>query len=265
MQDCLIAFGSNQGNRLEMLYAATDQLNQSAEIRVTATSAPLQTAPIGGPEEQASYLNSAIRLQTSLGPDELHRRLIEIENELGRNRRTRWGSRTIDLDLLLFGQQQIKTDELLVPHPRMSFRRFVLEPACQIAGEMVHPTSGKTLDQLVARLNLASDLVLSVCESPFKEGMLSIRTDILGEANSNWDLQVACQLSQFREFEQKAKLVTYFEPPETVQQGDRQDDTSLILRSAAISFSGPTLGLPRDDRNAKLEILAAIAAMAPLD
>lgn len=265
MPDCLIAFGSNEGDRLEAYLASVERLNQTQGLRVTAASKALVTAAVGGPENQAAYLNGAIQIESELGPHELHRRLIEIENELGRIRRTRWGSRTIDLDLLLYGQEQIKTAVLTVPHPRMSFRRFVLEPACEIAGNMFHPTSGQTLNQLMSRLNEAKDLILCVCNHPFEKWLLALREEIKTDSNSNWDLRLAKQPSDFRKYEEQAKLVTFFpSQPKKIQPVDEHDDLFVQLRSAAISFAGPTLELPMDKAQAKREIFAAIESMTKL-
>jgi 2-amino-4-hydroxy-6-hydroxymethyldihydropteridine diphosphokinase len=148
MVDCLIAFGSNQGDREGAYEAAVTSLDECQEVKVVAASKLHVTMAVGGPEDQSSYLNGAIRLSTSLSGDELHRLLIQTENDLGRVRSDRWGARTIDLDLLLYGENQINTSKLTVPHPRMSFRRFVLEPASEIAAEMMHPPSRLTIGQL---------------------------------------------------------------------------------------------------------------------
>jgi len=261
MHECLIAFGSNEGNRREAYLGVIERLMQTPGLQITSTSTPLVTDAVGGPGKQEAYLNSAIRIETSLEPTELHRRLIEIENELGRIRRQRWSSRTIDLDLLLYGQEQIHTADLTVPHPRMSFRRFVLEPACEIAGQMVHPPSGKTLNQLVSRLNEADNLILCMGDQLNQEALSAMAAEVRNDSGLQWDLRSAKSLGEFREFETQAKLVAYFRlPPKDLES----DDSFQQLRWAAMSFSGPTLELPRDVAQAKLELLAAIEAMNPL-
>ncbi len=261
MQECLIAFGSNAGNRLETYLTGIEKLNETEGIQVTATSRPLNSVAIGGPGTQAMYLNGAIRVETSLDPCQLHRRLIEIENELGRIRSTRWGSRTIDLDLLLYAREQINTKDLTVPHPRMSFRRFVLEPACEIAGHMIHPPSAITLNQLVSRLNEAENLVLCVGHDLLKELVQSIGSEVKNGLVPHWSLRLAKNLDEFREFESQAKLVTYVQSLST--EGEPREELHR-LRWAARHFSGPTLELPPDLPLAKLEILAAMDAMNPL-
>jgi 7,8-dihydro-6-hydroxymethylpterin-pyrophosphokinase len=110
---------------------------------------------VGGPSGQSAFLNAAVLLETSLAPEALHGRLQQIERQLGRQRRERWGARRLDLDLLLSDERVIRTAELTVPHPRMAFRRFVLEPAAEAAPDMVHPTIGWSVAQLRAHLDRA--------------------------------------------------------------------------------------------------------------
>jgi 2-amino-4-hydroxy-6-hydroxymethyldihydropteridine diphosphokinase len=153
MPVCLIGLGSNQGDRLSALDAAIAELHRRPQIHIGAVSAWRETAPIGGPPDQPPYLNGAIRIETSLAPHELLECLMQIENRLGRRRPERWAARTIDLDLLLYDELVIDTPELIVPHPRMAHRRFVLEPAAEVAGWMPHPTIRWTIARLLEHLN----------------------------------------------------------------------------------------------------------------
>ena len=115
--------------------------------------------PIGGPPDKQRFLNGALRAETSLGPHELLACLQQIENRLGRQRAERWGPRTIDLDLLLYDELVLDTPSLVLPHPRMAWRRFVLEPAAEVAGAMLHPTIGWTIARLLEHLNSAPPYV----------------------------------------------------------------------------------------------------------
>jgi 2-amino-4-hydroxy-6-hydroxymethyldihydropteridine diphosphokinase len=148
MTRCLIGLGANLGDRAQTLSSAVERLTASEETQLLACSRYLETAPVGGPSGQAAYLNAAALLETTLPPERLLSLLQEIESQLGRQRLVRWDSRTIDLDLLLYDQQAINTPRLTVPHPRLAVRRFVLEPAAEIAGGMRDPATGWTIEQL---------------------------------------------------------------------------------------------------------------------
>jgi 2-amino-4-hydroxy-6-hydroxymethyldihydropteridine diphosphokinase len=153
MSACLIGLGANLGDRHTTLDEAARRLAQQPCVEVVARSSWLETPPSGGPPGQPPYLNGALRIETSLAPEALLALLHAIEAALGRRRDQRWGPRTLDLDLLLYGDRVLSTPMLEVPHPRMAWRRFVLEPAAQVAGAMVHPTTGWTVARLLEHLN----------------------------------------------------------------------------------------------------------------
>lgn len=151
-----IALGSNLGARRELIDRALIMLGSSAGVTVQRVSTYRETEPVGGPPGQGRYLNAAAEIDSSLVPCELLRRLLAIETDLGRVRQEHHGPRTIDLDLLLYGQEQLNVHEpdceLIVPHPRMHERLFVLEPLAEIAPQAVHPVLGATAAELLRRL-----------------------------------------------------------------------------------------------------------------
>jgi len=149
MPTCLLGLGSNQGDREALLRSAVDALRENPQIAVEAVSSFIATQPVGGPPDQPSYLNGAVRLTTEAPAHQLLCEMLAIERRLGRERRTRWGTRRIDLDLLLYGESVIDTPPLVIPHPRMAFRRFVLTGACEVAGERVHPLIGWPLTKIL--------------------------------------------------------------------------------------------------------------------
>ncbi|PQO30613.1 2-amino-4-hydroxy-6-hydroxymethyldihydropteridine diphosphokinase [Blastopirellula marina] len=159
MPTILIALGANLGDLGETLTQAVDQIASDPDFTLEARSELLVTKPVGGPSGQPDYLNSAAKFATSLSPDEVHQKLIEVEQSHGRVRIQRWGARKLDLDLLLYDRQTIKTPQLTIPHPRMSFRRFVMQPAAEVAGEMLHPELDTTIGELWQHLCTAPPII----------------------------------------------------------------------------------------------------------
>lgn len=153
MARCLIGCGSNQGRRREYLDRALELLRYMPGVTVLAVSRPLETRPIGGPAGQSPFLNGACLLETDLGPHEVLGMLNAVENTLHRERTERWGPRTIDLDLLLYDDLVLDTASLTLPHPRMTTRRFVLEPCAEIAGDAMHPRAGCTVRALLDNIS----------------------------------------------------------------------------------------------------------------
>lgn len=153
MSHCLIALGSNLGNRRAILDQAVASLDMRNGVRVLRSSRWHQTSPVGGPAGQGEFLNGCVLLETSLAPEAVLQVLREIEDESGRQREKWWGPRTLDLDLLLYDELVMRSRELEIPHPRMAWRRFVLEPAVEVASDMVHPTTGRTIGELFDHLN----------------------------------------------------------------------------------------------------------------
>ena len=147
-----VALGSNLGDRDRQLAAALAALSATDGIEVVAVSPVYETDPVG-PPPQGPYLNAAVRLRTALTPGALLDRLLEIEAAQGRSRgSTRDAPRTLDLDLLFYGDQTLAEPDLEVPHPRLAERPFVLEPLCDLAPDFVHPVSRVTVEKLARRV-----------------------------------------------------------------------------------------------------------------
>ncbi len=137
MTEAYIGLGANLGDAAQTLLSAVRSIDALPATRVTRCSSIYQSAPIDatGPD----YLNSVVAIQTALDAPELFGALLQIEQEFGRQRPFRNAPRTLDLDLLLFGDSRINTPSLTVPHPRMHERAFVLEPLAQIAPDLALP------------------------------------------------------------------------------------------------------------------------------
>lgn len=157
MAQCLIGLGSNLGDRASLLDVAIQNLSRVAQTTLLAKSRYHETPPIGGPAEQHAFLNGAALVDTALAPTQLLDEVATIEKDLGRQRVIRWGPRAIDLDLLLYDDLVIDSNDLQIPHPRMAWRRFVLVPSAEVAPTMPHPKIGWTVEQLLRHLDTATD------------------------------------------------------------------------------------------------------------
>ncbi|WP_226038337.1 2-amino-4-hydroxy-6-hydroxymethyldihydropteridine diphosphokinase [Aquibacillus saliphilus] len=143
-----IALGSNIQPRHSFLLNAISQIDNHDEIKVTSKSQIYETEPVGL-KEQENFLNMVVEVSTSLKPLQLLGYCQGIEKELGRKREIRWGPRTIDLDILLYNQENIKTEQLIVPHPRMHERAFVLIPLKDIDPMIIIPTVNKNVSVIL--------------------------------------------------------------------------------------------------------------------
>ncbi len=144
-----IALGSNLGDRERLIADALWALDQLDRVRVVAVSSLHETEPVG-PAGQDAYLNGAAELETTLPPRDLLDAMLAIECSLGRDRSAgeRWGPRTIDLDLLLYGDLVTEEPSLTIPHPRLHERMFVLAPLAEIAADAPVATLGRTISEL---------------------------------------------------------------------------------------------------------------------
>ncbi len=145
---CYLGLGSNLGDRFDNLCMAVKKLDNSSGIRVACVSGVYETDPIGDPD-QPKYLNAAVGVETDVEPKALLKTCLAIEREMGRIRKERWGSRLIDIDVLLCGDHVLSTKELIVPHPLLHEREFVLKPLSDIAPEFVHPILDETVAEML--------------------------------------------------------------------------------------------------------------------
>lgn len=140
-----LSLGSNLGDRRANLEAAIARLSDLGTI--TAVSSIYETEPVGF-AAQPDFLNCAVALETELMPRQFLHRVLAIEQALGRKRRVAKGPRTLDIDIVLFGNSVVETAELTIPHPAMHERRFVLEPLAEIAADVRHPVFKRSMRDL---------------------------------------------------------------------------------------------------------------------
>ncbi|HEX5070121.1 MAG TPA: 2-amino-4-hydroxy-6-hydroxymethyldihydropteridine diphosphokinase [Vicinamibacterales bacterium] len=142
-----IALGSNLGDRRAHLEWAIQRLAEVlANLRVSTL---IETDPVGVPDEQPAYLNGVVVGETDLGPEALLEYLMALESERGRERRSFRAARTLDLDVILYGDRIIKTSTIEIPHPRFRDREFVLQPLAELAPDWIDPVSRKTVKELL--------------------------------------------------------------------------------------------------------------------
>jgi 2-amino-4-hydroxy-6-hydroxymethyldihydropteridine diphosphokinase len=165
MATALLGLGSNLGNREETLRAALVEIDALPDVRVRKASEFYSTRPVGGPPGQGEFLNAAVAIETKTPPLQLLDEVQDIESRHGRDKSERWAARPLDIDLLLYADEVMETPMLTLPHPRMTFRRFVLQPATEVAARMLHPVIGWPVERFLLHLNSAGDQVAIVSPS----------------------------------------------------------------------------------------------------
>jgi 2-amino-4-hydroxy-6-hydroxymethyldihydropteridine diphosphokinase len=157
MPTAFLALGSNLGDRQRFLDEAVRRLRAVPGLTVRRVSPYYETAPVGGPADSGAYLNAVAEADTSLSPDQLLQTLLDIERQFGRVRGEPNAPRTLDLDLILYGDSVRQGPDPVVPHPRMHERRFVLQPLADLAPDFIHPTIKKTIRELLDGLAPEAD------------------------------------------------------------------------------------------------------------
>ena len=160
MPKSLIGLGANLNHRVTVLRTVIERLSTLPGVIICELSQVYETQPIGGPSEQNAFLNAAVLIESHYDPVSLLLLLKRLETSCGRTTGARWGPRAVDLDLLLHGDVSTVSSELILPHPRMAFRRFALHPACDVASDMIHPTTGQTLEQLLEHLDKTENYIV---------------------------------------------------------------------------------------------------------
>ncbi len=141
--------GSNLGDKIGNCRKAVNEIAGFCEV--IRVSSLYETEPVGK-EDQPNFINCVSQIKTNLSPHKLLKKLNSIEEKLGRVRHEKWGPRTIDLDIIFYGQLVIKDDDLVIPHPRAHLRRFVLEPICESAPDFIHPGLDSSVLELLKLL-----------------------------------------------------------------------------------------------------------------
>lgn len=149
--EAFVAFGSNLGDKEKFIDEAIEALSNLPQINIVAISDKIVTKPYGNVEQDV-FLNGVMKIETLLPADELLQILQKVEEHAGRERKIHWGPRTLDLDIIFYDDDIISEDDLIVPHPDMKNRDFVLKPLMQIAPYKLHPVYRKTISDMYAEL-----------------------------------------------------------------------------------------------------------------
>ena len=143
-----LGLGSNLGNRLAFMRGGRDALLERSGITLVRASGVYETTAVGGPPDNPPFLNAILEIATTLTPAELLAACLAVEDEFGRTRPERWAPRTLDIDILLYADQLVDEPDLVIPHPRLHERSFVLAPLAEIAPELHHPGLQRSIADL---------------------------------------------------------------------------------------------------------------------
>jgi len=148
---CYLGLGSNLGNKHNYITKAIKFISKLENVEITKTSSRIETAPYGK-TDQPDFINCVIELETDLLPEALLKKCLDIENQLGRIRSEKWGPRTIDIDLLFYEDKIINTELLVLPHPQLHKREFVLNSLNELCPNLIHPILNKKIKDIFVEL-----------------------------------------------------------------------------------------------------------------
>ncbi|MFQ5676401.1 MAG: 2-amino-4-hydroxy-6-hydroxymethyldihydropteridine diphosphokinase, partial [bacterium] len=150
-ENVFLGLGSNVGDRCDYLRTALTRIAELATTRILATSSIYESSPVGF-RDQDDFLNMVARVSTTFSPEDFLKKLQKIEKALGRHRKIRWGPRTIDIDILFWGNETVNSERLKIPHPEAINRRFVLLPMNEIAANFVIPSVPLTIGEALRKI-----------------------------------------------------------------------------------------------------------------
>ena len=166
VSNIFLSLGSNLDNRLQNLNHAVQELN-SRNIRVAACSAVYETSPVECENNSPAFLNAVAKVETELPPDKLIKTILDIEKKIGRKRSTKNAPRIIDIDVILCGNIISDDENIIIPHPRMHERLFVLSPLREIAANAIHPILKKSINELYIIAKKTSSEKIKLFAPPF--------------------------------------------------------------------------------------------------
>ena len=252
VSDCLIAFGSNLGESEACFHHFLREWQNDCRVNSLVASQLVTTRPVGGSGLQNDYQNGCLRFLFHGSANELMDSLHAFEQKFGRVRGKRWESRTIDLDVILFGNEVLERSGLQIPHPRMSFRRFVLQPAVEIGGEMLHPLSGLQLREHLDILDHRPDQIVFFANPEILDPELLDKCQRMVES-AEWQFELIFESERILAETETIKLLVFFE------------GLSAEQLQVAKGFRGASLDCRKcPSATEVLELEAAIAAMQPI-